>query len=202
MKLREEEGGRGTPLGKSDNPLNIFTWANVQASFNPSNPIKHTQQHPWAPSHILKDLRAEVWYTRITSDEFCQFSPLSTNLSPNAPFIASCAHQPSQAAWQFTARLCMHVYCPILTTRSYKRTHFFKAQRQTCQAAGRALSSWMNCVSVQHLLLSPGASYRCLFLVVIGCWFWSEQLGLVGRQDFRKYPVTQQGQGSMLQAAF
>lgn len=117
--------GRDTPLGKSDNPLNIFTWANVQASFNPSNHIKHTQQHPWAHSHILKDLRvaAKVLYTHITSDEFRQFSPLSTNLLPNAPFIASRAHQPSQ-----TACLCAHIYCPILTTTSYKRTHiFFKA---------------------------------------------------------------------------
>lgn len=36
----ERKGREGMSLGKSDNPLNISTWTNVQASFNPSNHIK------------------------------------------------------------------------------------------------------------------------------------------------------------------
>lgn len=49
---REREGKESVPQGKSDNPLNISTWTNVQASFNPSNHIKHTPQGPWVIFHI------------------------------------------------------------------------------------------------------------------------------------------------------
>lgn len=46
------ESAWGCHGGNLKNPLNISTWTNVQASFNPSNHIKHTLQCPRALFHI------------------------------------------------------------------------------------------------------------------------------------------------------
>lgn len=58
VKLRDREN---IPLGKSDNPLNIFSWTHVWASFNPSNHI-NTQHNALGFFLILKALHvaAEV----------------------------------------------------------------------------------------------------------------------------------------------
>lgn len=68
---------------------NISTWTNVQASFNPSNHIKHTPQGPWVIFHIKRPYTLLLrFYAHRTFDEFCQFSSLSTNLVWSTPFIA------------------------------------------------------------------------------------------------------------------
>lgn len=131
MKLRERES---IPLGKSDNPRNIFTWTNVQASFNPSNHIKHTPQGPWVLFHIKRTYTLLLrFYTRWTFDEFCQFSSLSTNLVQSAPFIAQLVQSASALSVRFKIHgppFCIRLLSNLVPYSLSARATVKKGQRE------------------------------------------------------------------------
>lgn len=135
MKLRGRERERESiPLGKSDNPLNIFTWTNVQASFNPSNHIKHTPQGPWVLFHIKRTYPLLLrLYARWTFDEFCQFSSLSTNLVRSAPFIAQLVQSASALSVGFKIHgppFCIRLLSNLVPYSPSARTTVKKGQRE------------------------------------------------------------------------
>lgn len=96
------------PLGKSDNPLNIYTWTNAQASFNPSNHIKHTPQGPWVIFHIKGPARCCWGFMPaehlMNSANFLLWAPISSGALPLLRNSFK-VHQLFQSALKFTVRL-------------------------------------------------------------------------------------------------
>lgn len=115
MKLREEREREtaSEPRGKSDNPLNISIRTDAQASFNPSNHIKHTRSLCYF--HIKGPARCCCgFYARRRFDEFCQFSSPSTIQCSVIPLLCNMfkTHHPLQSALKFIVQLCTQVYYP------------------------------------------------------------------------------------------
>ena len=104
------------PLGKSDNPLNISSWTNVQASFNPSNRIKHTPQGPWVIFHIKGPARCRWGFIPaehlMNSANFLLWAPISCGVLPLLRNSFK-VHQLFQSALKFMVRLFTYVYYPI-----------------------------------------------------------------------------------------